>query len=70
MFFLAFQTDRFRIPFVPTTEPENTPDAFLTQDPIYLVQNGLFDRNIPYIMGANSAEGILTLPGEFVNIQF
>ncbi|XP_018565293.1 venom carboxylesterase-6-like [Anoplophora glabripennis] len=50
----------YGIPFAPTIEPEH-PEAFLTDKPHHLLEEGKFVK-VPYIIGFNSAETFLIQP--------
>nr|WCC58195.1 carboxylesterase [Pharsalia antennata] len=50
----------YGIPFAPTIEPEH-PEAFLTDKPHQLLQDGKFVK-IPYMIGFNSAETFVIQP--------
>nr|XP_022909379.1 esterase B1-like [Onthophagus taurus] len=48
-----------RRPFSPIIQQKSTPNAFLTEDPLKIILEGNYNKNIPIIFGYTSREGIL-----------
>lgn len=48
-------------PFVPTVEPADTPNAFLTKTPAQAIEDGDY-LDVPYITGVCADEMLICLP--------